>query len=34
MTDHAYLLGAKRTPIGSFQGALSTRTARNSAPTP
>ena len=27
MTDHAYLLGAKRTPIGSFQGALSTRTA-------
>ena len=27
MTDHAYVLGAKRTPIGSFQGALSTRTA-------
>lgn len=22
MTDHAYLLGAKRTPIGSFPGAL------------
>lgn len=27
MTDHAYILGAKRTPIGSFQGALSDRTA-------
>lgn len=24
---HAFLLGAKRTPIGSFQGALSGRTA-------
>ena len=27
MTDHAYILGAQRTPIGSFQGALSNRTA-------
>ena len=27
MTDHAYLFGAKRTPIGSFQGALAHRTA-------
>lgn len=27
MTDNAYVLGAKRTPIGSFQGALSKRTA-------
>lgn len=27
MTDNAYVLGAKRTPIGSFQGALSARTA-------
>ena len=27
MTDHAYILDAKRTPVGSFQGALSDRTA-------
>lgn len=27
MTDNAFVIGAKRTPIGSFQGALSTRTA-------
>lgn len=27
MTDNAYVIGAKRTPIGSFQGALSTRAA-------
>jgi len=27
MTDQAYILGARRTPIGSFQGALSNRTA-------
>lgn len=27
MTDHAYVFGAKRTPIGSFQGALANRTA-------
>lgn len=27
MSDHAYILGAARTPIGSFQGGLSTLTA-------
>ncbi len=27
MSNHAYILGAKRTPIGSFQGSLSDRSA-------
>ena len=27
MTEHVFVLGAKRTPIGSFQGALSHRSS-------
>ena len=27
MTNHVFVLGAKRTPIGSFQGALSHRSS-------